>query len=257
MNEVNPSSVSAIRDERGLVYLEFLIVFVPIWTFSLCTFQLVQIAQADLIVRHAAEAAARSASVVLADDPDEYGGEPERSIARNEVTAGSLRADIARISVSATSSPRSSGRLLANVGRSRLNTIRLAAHVPLMPLAPMGRGGLTETTLRRALGGARALASAALHQPLALAVTFPDAEGDFVTGPEVRVRVTYAFECMVPLARRILCRAFEDARNRSTELQRVFLPVAQGLMGGRFRRLQHDAQAMIQDAPYEYRPRGS
>jgi hypothetical protein len=247
----------ALRDERGLVYLEFLIVFVPIWTFSLCIFQLIQIAQADLIVRHAAQAAARSASVVLPDDPNEYGGEPERSIARNEVVMGSLPAQIARVSEEVVSPSGSSGRVVANLGRSRLNTIRLAAHVPLMPLAPMGLGGLTKTTLRRALGGNAALASALLHQPVALAISFPDAEGDFVTGPDVRVRVTYAFECMVPLARRILCSAFDAARNRSPELQHVFLPVAQGLMGGRFRRLQHDAQALIQDAPYEYRRRGS
>lgn len=260
MTDLGSSKRSVVREEGGLVYLEFLIVFVPIWTFCLSVFQLVQIAQADLIVRHSAEAAARSASVVLPDDPNEYAGELERSVARGEVTAASLTGDVGRISravLSGSGLPALPGGVLANVGRSRLNTIRLATHVPLMPLAPTGVGGLTKTTVARALGGVRALASAPLHHPLSVAVSFPNAEGGFVAGPDVRVRVTYAFECMVPLARQLLCSTFERVARRSGELQRALLPIAQRLLGGRFRRLEHEAQAMIQDAPYQYRPRGS
>ena len=86
-----PAHRSLVADENGAVYLEFLIAFVPIWTFSLCVLQLALIARADLLVRHAAEAAARSASVVLPDDPNEYGGEPTMS--------GSLSATWARSSI--------------------------------------------------------------------------------------------------------------------------------------------------------------
>ena len=253
-------SDSLLSSERGVVYLEFLVVFVPIWTFGLCVFQLLLIAQADLVVRQSAEAAARSAAVVLADDPAEYGGEPERSVARFRADADSLGYDLNRISTAIGSTSvsalvRSLGHEgAANLGRSRLNTIRLAAHVPLMPLAPSDVLPPRRSSLRGALSQAKSLAGAILHQPFAVAVTFPNAEAEYERGPETTVRVTYALACTVPIARHILCRSFQSVVGQSG-LRQSFLTSVQGVLGGRYRRIEHEVSALVQDAPYDYRPR--
>ena len=145
---------------------------------------------------------------------------------------------------------------LLNLGRSRLNTIRLAAHIPLMPLAPINVGRDSQPSIGKAIGSERKLLSALYYQPFALAVTFPGLEGGLVSGSEITVRVTYAYQCTVPLARRILCRGFADIDGKE-DLGEAFFPVAQSFVGGRFRGLQHETTLMIHDAPYEYRPRGS
>jgi hypothetical protein len=262
MKSAPPTVQALFADQSGVVLLEFLVTFVPVWTFCLCIFQLALIAEANLMVKHAADAAARSASVVLPDDPNEYGGEPEMSVGRNRVTGDGLVAALGRASA-ALRAPSSSAisiafsdHVLGNVGRSRLNTIRLAAHIPLMPLAPVDVGRDARPSLQKALGGRRSPVSAVYYQPFAVAVTFPGTSGELVTAPEVTVRVSYAFQCTVPLARRILCSAFDDLEGEQ-QWKQSFVTIAQGLVGGRFRRLHHEATLMVHRAPYEYRPRGS
>jgi hypothetical protein len=125
-----------------------------------------------------------------------------------------------------------------------------------MPLSPTNVRGNSNPSLRKAIGGERALLAALYYQPLAVAVTFPGLKGEVVREPEITVRVTYAYPCTVPLARRILCRVFDDLEEKK-EFADVFLPVAQSLLGGRFRGLQHETTLMIHDAPYQYRARGS
>ncbi len=51
-------SEALLVDQRGTVFLEFLVVFVPLWTFFLSLVQLALISHANLIVKHAADAAA-------------------------------------------------------------------------------------------------------------------------------------------------------------------------------------------------------
>ena len=250
-------------DLRGVVFLEFLIAFVPVWTFFLCLVQLAFITHANLMVKHSADSAARSAVVVLPDDPNEYGGEAEMSVDRGRVTASDISRALGRVG-SALRSSRSSDAIesafseetLANLGRSRLNTIRLAAHIPLMPLAPMNVGRDHQPSIAKAIGGERKLLSALYYQPFALSVTFPGLKDGVAAGPEITVRVTYAYQCTVPLARRILCRAFHDLEAKE-ELGEAFFPLAQSVVGGRFRSLQHETTLLIHDAPYEYRARGS
>ncbi|MGB3052199.1 MAG: TadE family protein [Polyangiales bacterium] len=250
-------------DKRGVVFLEFLIAFVPMWTFFLCVLQLAFVAHANLMVRHSADSAARSAVVVLPDDPNEYGGEPEMSVDRNPVTASDLERVLGRIGVVMGEHPSADGVLMAlsqetllNLGRSRLNTIRLAAHIPLMPLAPVNVGRDPQPSIGKAIGNERKLLSALYYQPFALAVTFPGLQGGEAIGPEVTVRVTYAYQCTVPLARRILCQGLADIDGKE-DLGEAFFPLAQSFVGGRFRGLRHETTLMIHDAPYEYRPRGS
>jgi hypothetical protein len=249
-------------DQSGAVFLELLICIIPMWTFFLCLVQLALIAHASLMVRHAADSAARSAVVVLPDDPDEYAGEPKMTVSRNPLVVDDVAVALNRLSSFLRDpSPHSiagafSERALANLGRSRLNTIRLAAHVPLMPLSPTRGGRVSHASIRNAIGGEGALLAAFYYQPLAVAVTFPGLNGEVVTEPEITVRVTYAYQCMVPLARRILCRAFSDLQAKE-ELRDVFLPVAQSLLGGRYRSLQHETTLMIHDTSYLYRARGT
>ena len=252
-----------LADKRGVVFLELLIAFVPMWTFFLCVLQLAFIAHANLMVKHAADAAARSAVVVLPDDPNEYGGEPEMSVDRKPVTSSDLHKALGRVASAMRERPNAESVLTAfsedtllNLGRSRLNTIRLAAHIPLMPLAPINVGRDSQPSIGKAIGSERKLLSALYYQPFALAVTFPGLEGGLVSGSEITVRVTYAYQCTVPLARRILCRGFADIDGKE-DLGEAFFPVAQSFVGGRFRGLQHETTLMIHDAPYEYRPRGS
>ena len=251
-----------ITDTDGVVFLEFLMAVIPLWTFAACAFQVALIAHASLIVRHSADAAARSAAVVLPDDPAEYGGEPEMSVARNRVAFGGFIDSLARSIPGSTGgfeadSPQAGTQgATAHLGRSRLNTIRLAAHVPLMPLAGPVPFGTRSASFEEALARPESVVSALLYQPLAVAVTFPGSEGDVVTGPEVTVRVTYAFQCRVPLAREILCRAFDDLAGQQGNRQ-LPLGVPEGLLRGRFRELRHDSTALVQKARYEYRPRRS
>lgn len=257
------SGRSLLFDESGVVFLELLIAFVPMWTFFLCVLQLAFIAQANLMVKHSADSAARSAVVVLPDDPSEYGGEPEMSVERNPVTASDLEKVLGRIGSAMRDRPSAeavirsfSDETLLNLGRSRLNTIRLAAHIPLMPLAPLNVGRDPQPSIGKAIGTERKLLSALYYQPFALAVTFPGLEEGVAAGPEITARVTYAYQCTVPLARRILCHGFADLDSKD-ELSEAFFPIAQGFVGGRFRGLQHETTLMLHDAPYVYRARGS
>jgi hypothetical protein len=149
-----------------------------------------------------------------------------------------------------------SERTFSNLGRSRLNTIRLAAHVPLMALAPVDVGRDAQPSIAKSIGSERKLLNALYYQPFALAVTFPGLEGGAAVGPEITVRVTYAYQCTVPLARQILCAAFDELEAQS-EFANAFFPLPQAFVGGRFRTLQHETTLMIHDAPYAYRPEGA
>lgn len=57
-----------MKDQRGVVYLETLVAFVPVFLFFLATLQIADAGAAQLIVKHAATVAARAAVVVLPDD---------------------------------------------------------------------------------------------------------------------------------------------------------------------------------------------
>jgi Flp pilus assembly protein TadG len=258
-----PVPRALVADQGGVVFLEFLIAIVPIWTFFLCLVQLAFLAHANLIVKHAADSAARSAAVVLPDDPNEYGGEAEMSVDRNRVTESDITGALGRVGSVLRGSPNSdsvvsafSGDALVNLGRSRLNTIRLAAHVPLMPLAPTNVGHDSRPSIAKSVGDERKLVSALYYQQFALAVTFPGLQEGIATEPEITVRVTYAYQCTVPLARRILCQVFSDLEAQE-EFGEAFFPLARSFVGGRFRSIQHETTLMIHDAPYEYRARGS
>lgn len=63
------------RDERGAVFVEFLIAFLPVFTFFLCLVQLSLLFTVKVVTEHAAVNAARAAAVVIGDDPKTYDNE--------------------------------------------------------------------------------------------------------------------------------------------------------------------------------------
>jgi hypothetical protein len=72
---------------KGAVYVEFIITFVPMFFFFLCIVQFTWLEAATVILKHTAEVTARTAIVVLWDDPKDYcspGGGNCVPIGRNE-----------------------------------------------------------------------------------------------------------------------------------------------------------------------------
>jgi hypothetical protein len=61
-----------VKNQRGVVYLEMLIGFLPVFMFFLGTLQVADASVAHLVVEHAATTAARAAVVVLPDDGAYY-----------------------------------------------------------------------------------------------------------------------------------------------------------------------------------------
>jgi hypothetical protein len=180
------------RDARGVVMLEFLIAFVPIFTLFLGTVQLALLAAAQLVVQHAAICGARSASVVIDDDPRFYGA-PRNELERDE-----------------------------HVDGPRLAAIRRAVHAPLIAIAPDAHvvqtllGARPEpASVARALGAsgsARFDVESARYLPIAAALVFPlepgggvIARGRFELSDRVSVRVSYLLPCSVPLVARWAC----------------------------------------------------
>ncbi len=64
------------RDERGAVYVETLVAFLPVVFFFLAVWQVTDACAAHLIVKRAASAAVRAAVVVLPDNGKFYGMAP-------------------------------------------------------------------------------------------------------------------------------------------------------------------------------------
>jgi Flp pilus assembly protein TadG len=71
---VTPRNGALGSDTRGVVYVEFIFAFLPIFLLFCGLFQLGMVQLADLVTKHAAEVATRAAIVVLPDDPNFYGG---------------------------------------------------------------------------------------------------------------------------------------------------------------------------------------
>lgn len=244
-----------IDDEGGVVFVEFLVAFLPLWVFFLSVVQLAFVSHADLVVRHAADSAARSAAVVLPDDPAAYGGSPKMVLDRTDGNADEMSALLGSLSSSfpESGSPGRAAQGSASLGSSRMGSIRLAAHAPLMSLAPLNVGPDPRPSLRKAIGTKGRLLSALHYQPFAVSVTFPNVTGDVVDQTEITARVSYTYQCTVPIGRRLLCSSLDALRERG-EVGEGIVHVAHRLVGGRFRQLQHDTTLLIHDAPYEYKP---
>lgn len=85
------------RNERGHTYVEFLVVVVPFFLFVMCVLQSALLQFADLAVERAASVAARSAVVVLDDDPRFYGGEPRDAVIPGGAREAAVRRGAANV----------------------------------------------------------------------------------------------------------------------------------------------------------------
>jgi hypothetical protein len=85
------------RDRRGAVYVEFLIVFLPLFVLFMSLVQFAFVQVANIVTKHAAVSAVRAAIVVLPDDPMFYGNVPVNTVdgARRTTIEAAARARLA------------------------------------------------------------------------------------------------------------------------------------------------------------------
>ena len=204
------------HDQRGAVYTEFLVCFIPVLVLVLALVQLALLAQASLVVRYAADTAVRSAIVVLDEDPARYGGSPRRVVDRAQ---------------SSSSTGALSGLFGGTGGssggnRSRLAAIRSAAYRPLLAIAPSASQLAPSSRVRSVMaaigetGPLDRTAFGLVYLTAASAITFPDTPGatqhrsSFGEDAPVTVRVTYAYPCMVPIASAMICDSWLELSTR-------------------------------------------
>jgi Flp pilus assembly protein TadG len=112
------------RDERGAVFVEKLIVYLPLLLAFFLSWELSEVAAAKLVVQRASSAAGRAAVVVLPDDPVFYEGEETDSFDGRrredvELAAGMVLSAIPQLSsdfvVSLAGTPQKNDRLEVTV----------------------------------------------------------------------------------------------------------------------------------------------
>ncbi len=205
--------------ERGTVYVEFLLVFPPLFTLFLVILQWSLLATSSLGVKHAASAAARSAVVVLPDDPIAYDGSATMEVlvdgTCSEGVVGKLNKLLGKVAGQSGAIP-DDGKC---TGGPRMAAIRFAAVSRMMPFAPNA-----SSILPAGLGGAFSslgqvgwLAGAALYSYGATSVSFPKAPGSdemlddsfgalqIPSDKQLTVRVSYLAHCGIPIARFLMC----------------------------------------------------
>lgn len=192
--------------QRGAVYLEFLLAFLPIFILFLGIVQLALVRGAQLVVREAAARACRSAIVILDDDPSKHS--TERGLLHGSPPPPGFFARIGSFfGMGGAPDPGPDG--------SRLAAIRAAAYVPLTALSPPLSFQPEAASLSRALSSdaARFAAGFAGYNKAGAIVTLREEAGseELATEPiapdaQVTVHVTYLYACSVPLASALVCR---------------------------------------------------
>ncbi len=186
------------RCEAGTVTVELLIAFPPVFLLFLGALQLALMYAADLVVHHAAWAAARSAVVVLDDDPKRYANEAPRCITESGGDS-SVVSGLTTTLGSYFPAGASGGSSSAADSGSTHSGRRLAAiqHAALLPLSALSSDPFPLSLL--------STSSVA-------AVTFPASPGadelqtkQVALGNELTVRVTYLFTCAIPVVSALLC----------------------------------------------------
>jgi len=231
-----------LRAEAGVVTLEFLIVFMPFFTAFCAVVQYAIIQGAGIIVMHSAVCAARSASVVLPDDPAAYGGEEVYSLSGSSASGveSPLEALVRRGALA--------GPVELATQSARLEAIASAALLPLIAISPLSTR--FETHLQDALfqlGGARYAA-----QATSLELTVQHAPGSSKTFPgpsEVTARVTHLVRCNVPLVDRLLCTTAKGSRDPAFDRHHLG---REGLPSGAYFRLVAQATLPLHAAGHPY-----
>jgi hypothetical protein len=236
----------ALGDERGVVYVEFLIAFFPIFLMFLAICQFALLAAADSVVQHAAFLAARSAITVLEDKPSRFDnaprgdllkGDPKKVEGLDEMlkvvgigTSTSFK-DVASLRRAATHS--SNMTLDDFQPGARMVPVRSAAYMALVPLAPSeGVAAPNSDSVARALvspAGAQ-LDYALRYTKASATITLHDDPsetspviGSFAADAPITARVTYAYHCTVPVVRAMMCSTLTSIAMRNPLLRRAQL----------------------------------
>jgi hypothetical protein len=213
------NTLARSADARGVVLIEFLMAFVPVFVMFLGIVQLALLSVAKLVVQHAAVAGVRSAIVVLDDDPRFYGGTDRGDIGGTSTERSDSFEHALGTRLGTGNGAESAPSV--SLGGPRMAAIRRVVHMKLAAIAPepalIARLLLptSQGSVRDALGsmpGARLWSGLAFYLPIATAVTFPVAEGadELIEGNvpakgSVTVRVTHLVPCLVPLVAGLMC----------------------------------------------------
>jgi hypothetical protein len=225
-------------DERGAIYVEFLLAFPPLFLLFLGICQLCLVTTARLVVEHAAQRAVRTAIVVLEEEPGLHDNAERGALSGGLSASGTELEDLfAGLGLGPGSSTpaglfetanRGSDSLEEGLQRgARMRPIRNAAYQPLLTLAPRreqrdGQDSLADglpsdlaRQLRHALGYTRAAAVVTLQQaPGSLELVDHVAPKALVT-----VRVSYLYRCSVPVVRALVCRSFSRLLEESLAVE--------------------------------------
>ena len=247
-------SPSVARDLRGAVYVEFLLVFLPVFLLFLCILELGFLYTGRLVAQHAATRAARAAVVILDDDPAFYGGE-----ARNRVDPNGTTTNPSAVEAFLDGSGYGSGAS-APRGAARFRDIRSAASIPFLAVAPSAAQLNDDDSVRNAigLGPDRAMSGAQRYNEAALAVTFPTAPGansfrtTFTEDEVITVRVTYLMHCSVPLVPVLMCDEPSGLDLQAEESSQMDLGYLASIANPRFQVVRAETTLRNQWANYLY-----
>ena len=170
-----------LKDEGAAVYVEFITAFIPVFVLFLGAIQITFAFTAKLVVQHAANMAARSAAVVIPEDPALVGGVPneinfvEKDLGESDLVmtlfdafGGLLNLDEADLQIP--------------IGDFKLWKIRLAAYKPLIPLSPdLNQFNQSDDTrsIETAIGRSGSRASQGLvYALMGIGVNFPSEPGE-------------------------------------------------------------------------------
>lgn len=236
------------RANTGVVYVEFLIAFIPVFLCFLGIGQFAFIATAKLVVQHAAIMGARSAIVVLEDDhadyhPEGFGVIDYRGTSNRRASFQDKLNTVMQWFRSDDSAL--NHNLFYNRGGPRLRDIRFAVYLPLLAISPsvdqIGRWfGINldpthqQNEIKESLHGAIGdhpelrFVAGLLYNRAAAAVTFPIApgsdsffQGAFGPDDTVTVRVTYLYPCAVPLVSSFMCDSLLDLSGLSRSVEAI------------------------------------
>lgn len=204
-------------DERGVVYVEFLMSFFPVFLIFLSVCQLSLLTSASIVVGQAANQGARSAIVIVEDAPEHFDDAPRGSLsagkANPEEAIESLLTALGNDDATDAPSPPEGPQHGA-----RMTPIRTAAYAPLLALSPHDRAWVEGGSLRDGVrsGFIENLGFALRYTRAATSISVHDyPESDWLAqeplhqDANLTLRVTYLFQCSIPIIRSILCSPLE------------------------------------------------
>jgi hypothetical protein len=270
--------INALSDDRGVVYVEFIIAFLPMFLLFLAICQLALFAAAEAVVRHAAYSAVRSAVVILEDAPSRFDDAPRGSLSKGDpndvdgiddlvtllgVGTSKTLSDLGTIALSKVSTKAISFDEVQP--GARMVPIRSSAFVSLLSLAPnerVARPQSDSVSLALSATGGSQLDFALKYTKAASAVTLHDnaisvdlAKDPVAPDAVVTARVTYAYHCTIPVVRAMMCRSIDTLSVAHPLLKRaVRLLPALVSANSRFKLLS--ATATLPNQGANYYPRG-